>query len=300
MTAVAVDTNSIDRSQRSFGEPRLAYIVSQAHSGSTLLSLMIAAHSKAATIGEFKDKNELFTACACGASRVLDCEFWSKVDSELFEFSSRRLVDLRIRAHGQQGFAEDNEAFYKAVFKICGATILVDSSKSLSRLVELQQHTDLAIVPIFLRRHPAGVINSNVRKGRNWFSMTLKHYMGTRRNIENFRIVRHVPVDYSKLIANPRDVLSRVMSAVGAGFEEAQLDWASKPNHAINGNRMRFRRDSTIRPDNAWQTQLTWLQKSVIYLFTNDFVLENDTFAALVKAAHKIFLRVRRKDRDAS
>ena len=266
----------------------VVYIVSQAHSGSTLLSQMIGSHSKAVTIGEVKDADELVTPCGCGAARVIDCAFWKNVDGKLEAHGDRRLTQLDLTASEPVRFAEDNFSFFRAVHEVTNSAVIVDSSKSLSRLKDLMRVSSLHVVPIFLRRDPPGVVNSNVRKGRPWFQMTLRHYAGMRRCIEYFRNVEHISLDYTLLASDPYNELQRVMMEIGLAIESEQMQWADRPNHAVNGNRMRFGRDSTIRPDIAWRTELSVFQQMVIRLLTNKVVLESDFFAAITRIARSV------------
>src|ERR1041384_2871141 len=58
--------------------PRLAYILSASHSGSTLLAMLLGAHPDACTVGELKltsmgDVNQY--RCSCG-DRLMTCSFW--------------------------------------------------------------------------------------------------------------------------------------------------------------------------------------------------------------------------------
>ncbi len=72
---------------------RVVYICSAGHSGSTLLDLILGAHSRIASLGEIDQlpKNvALDTECACG-ERVRECAVWRET---LRRMSARRGVDL--------------------------------------------------------------------------------------------------------------------------------------------------------------------------------------------------------------
>jgi len=73
---------------------QLAYILAASHSGSTLLSMLLASHRRVATVGELKLSSGTMGAigryrCSCGAL-IRECGFWKKVKESMkargFEF----------------------------------------------------------------------------------------------------------------------------------------------------------------------------------------------------------------------
>ena len=74
---------------------KLAYILAASHSGSTLLSMLLASHPQVATIGELKLSPETMGdldryRCSCGEF-IQECGFWRKVKKSMaykhFEFA---------------------------------------------------------------------------------------------------------------------------------------------------------------------------------------------------------------------
>ena len=74
----------------------LIYITSVAHSGSTLLDLLLSSHSQIAGMGEIKVlskrvsaaqaahfTNPLDRTCACGVRPISSCGFWKAVDGRM-------------------------------------------------------------------------------------------------------------------------------------------------------------------------------------------------------------------------
>jgi Sulfotransferase family len=88
------------------------YIMSAGHSGSTLLNLLLGAHSRASAVSELTHlpkniaHNEM---CSCGRA-ILECPIWSQVIRRL---GKRLGLDLLSDPYGLQlGFIGDNRAIY--------------------------------------------------------------------------------------------------------------------------------------------------------------------------------------------
>ena len=76
------------------GVKRLVYILAASHSGSTLLTMLLAAHPDICTVGELKavipgDAGQY--RCSCGR-RIVECPFWARVR----EGMARRGLDFHV------------------------------------------------------------------------------------------------------------------------------------------------------------------------------------------------------------
>ena len=119
---------------------KIIYIASLGHSGSTLLDLLISGHPDVVSIGEAKNLNPRTSPtidCACPAKRLRDCPFWKRVDARLQRRASLRFRDLDLASADAATFLAHNVAFFGAVSELTGRRIIVDSSKSSSRLARL-------------------------------------------------------------------------------------------------------------------------------------------------------------------
>ena len=95
---------------------KIAYITGLGRSGSTLLDLILAAHSQAFSVGEVKTLNRYTAAsaterndnprqsCTCGADSVWVCPVWSQVEAHLQAEHGVSLRDLRIKADDDERF----------------------------------------------------------------------------------------------------------------------------------------------------------------------------------------------------
>ena len=254
---------------------RVVYITSRPHSGSTLLDLLISRHSQAVSVGELNQLPKLIdTKCSCGISRISDCEFWRAVSDQLKAGHGRTLQEIDINADDASRFEADNVALFRAVQAISGKSLIVDSSKNLSRLKKLLACDGLLITPIFLRRRSGGCVYSNVRKGRSWVRSALTGFATTKAHLQFFSTIDNVPVRYEDLCTSPAVELRRIMHATGVTFEESQIAWSEAVRHNVGGNHMRFSRDHTIRLDEKWRVALSRHQRVLLDLLDSDMLLK--------------------------
>lgn len=252
--------------------PRIVYVASVTHSGSTLVDLVLGAHSQLESLGELKvlsrarnDKRERVLAgrCTCGADSKETCTFWRGVDARLRQEVGCGLHDVDLDAPDEPTFRSHNRALFAAASAVSGAAWIVDSSKSPRRLRRLLA-TGFDVRPIHLTRSPYGVTYSHIKKGRSTTQGALR-YTKTRLQLEwLLRGVPHATLRYESFVRQPEAEMGRIMAWLGLGFEPRQLDWTAGPHHNICGNRMRFATTPEIRLDEAWRNALSPLQKGAV------------------------------------
>lgn len=184
-----------------------AYIMAASHSGSTLLTRVLANHPRIATVGETsaivaRGAGDV-GLCSCG-SAVEACSFWQRVrlqmrldgvsdDPAVFDTNYRlreaKFVDRTLRAEFRGPLLEAvrdvvlscspawaaverrisrlNEALIRAVVGLRQARVFVDSSKEPHRLKFLMRIPAIHVRVIQLVRDGRGVAASYVRKN-NW------------------------------------------------------------------------------------------------------------------------------------
>jgi hypothetical protein len=262
---------------------KVVYIASSAHSGSTLLDLMLNGHSRGFTVGEIKQlprylgPNRIHNRCTCGAPSLMECPVWVRVDALVQERSGgRTLADLNIDGYDEiEGCRRDNLLLFEAVGAISGAAYIVDSSKEAKRLEMLLHSPGLEVLPIFLVRNPKGQILSVTRSGerkrqdRGALADLIGNY--TLQNSMIDRIVRdrpHYRVRYEELVRDTTTVLSSLMRWIGFDFEPQQRDFAAHERHNVGGNRMRRQTSNELRLDESWRRELNFIQKVAIDIGT--------------------------------
>ena len=247
---------------------RLVYIASLSHSGSTLLDLLLNAHSRFASVGELRKFSARIVdgdafRCTCGKEPLDGCRFWSAVVERLAA-GGTQLASLdtdRAETTSPSG----NHALLEAISEETGDAIIVDSSKVVRRLALLLSLPDVDLLPVFLVRDPRGQICSTLRKREATLWQAIRDYNRTNRRIMRALGGRpHVLVSYDELVADPPTALQPILAHFRESFEAAQLDWAGREKHSLAGNRMRHGSDSTIRPDDRWRSELAPWQRLAI------------------------------------
>lgn len=247
---------------------KIAYILSVGHSGSSLLDVLLGQSDGAISIGEVKlDHQGLLknTKCTCGQS-IQECGFWRQVEDRLGEhgqslFTTRFAGDLTTSDY--QNIAR----FYSAIMAVSEAKLVVDSSKSISRLRalgELDGQIDLKL--IFLERSPWGVVASNFRKGRNWIKHTFMYLLNNTSKRHFASLSSNLHVSYEAVVENPRQAIVDIYDYLGfdAGVGSPIGTDLSPEKHMLGGNSMLYRPITEIKPDTRWKTELTWFQKLFI------------------------------------
>lgn len=244
-------------------KPKLIYIVSLGHSGSTLLDLLISGHPAVATAGEAKNISPLRASrrrCHCG-ERVSECPFWQRVAAVLRDRHELHFQDLDLESGCDATFEAHNLALFAAVHEVTGRRIIVDSSKNIERLRRLLDTGRFDIHPIHLVRAPHGIVYSKIRKGhQGWIAQSRRYARGLKNARTALRDIDHAYVRYEELAVHPARVLSELMSGLGLEFMPRQLDWSGRERHDAGGNRMR-RGPAEIRLDDGWKRGLGFWQK---------------------------------------
>lgn len=154
-------------------KPQAIYVLGTAHSGSTLLGLILGAHSSGVSTGElwaFPHWVRENRPCSCGEP-IRQCPFWSRVLDELSRMAPWSPADLhpldelrppsliwrigaalglggRLVQRSAKVFGERERLLFTTIAKVAGAKYVVDSSKRLDRLLKLYHSgaLDLKIV----------------------------------------------------------------------------------------------------------------------------------------------------------
>ena len=257
-------------------KPRVLYITSRGHSGSTLLSLLVSGHSQVVSAGELKmlsNPDPQRRLCSCHRQVPSQCPFWGAVEQRVKEQLGCSLDQLQLVEGGDDAtFLRHNEALFSAIAQVSGSALIVDSSKSLPRLSRLLsvggQGAAFELHPVHLHRGPFGSMNSARKRGdalRNAAYNYTRLFFLTR---ERLRGVRALRVYYERLAADPRLEMARVMDWLNLPLEEGQFQWRDGVRRDIHGNVMRFGSSDQIRVDQSWRQQLTWTQKLGVLAWT--------------------------------
>jgi Sulfotransferase family len=250
------------------------YIAGTSHSGSTLLDLMLNAHPDIISVGELAKLKQQVTfqnrkprnaaRCSCGASSILECSFWIRVNQWLIDQKGRTLADLELDDRCGHDWRSANELLFSAIAQTSGKKFIIDSSKDPTRLRLLLKLPSLNVFPVHLIRSPKGHVYSLMRKHGGFF----RHIAGYEFVHAKIRsLVTNVPhtvVYYEDLASQPECTLKTVLQPHGLKFETRQLEWSRQEKHSIAGNRLRLSQSNEVRLDEAWKRSLNQFQKTII------------------------------------
>lgn len=239
---------------------KIVFIAGNAHSGSTLLDLLLSAHPGICGLGEvtkvfktFTDKMADYELCSCGEP-VNKCPFWSK--------------QLEFQIGADYSYPEK----YRNILRIFNtyfpdSTFLVDSSKYLPSLKQLHEAIqnkrifgrDLFVVHLIKDVRSYVVSMKQRRKTGNL--ILFKHYMHWYKN--NRRIQRYLDdykIDYMRIgyeeLCFRTDVFLKTLCArLNIPFDDAMLDVRNSQAHIAVGNGMRSNsaQNRQIIYDDRWQ-----------------------------------------------
>jgi hypothetical protein len=258
---------------------RVIYIAGAAHSGSTLLDLMLNAHPDIVSVGEvlklnrqlaYRDpESKKYASCSCGAASLWDCKFWSAVDAQTRVSTGKSLAELEILdGRTRPAGRAPNVVLFKAIAAVSGKSFIVDSSKIPRRLSHLMQIPELDVYPVHLVRDPKGQIASVMRKHGGFLKNILRYEIVQEQIRRRLQSVPHSVVRYEDLVRDPERALNSILHPLGLGFDRRQLGWAEADKHIVAGNHVRYQTTSTLVLDEKWRERLTVRQQRIVDLGT--------------------------------
>lgn len=249
----------------------LAYVAGAGHCGSTLLNLLLNAHSRILGLSEVYAIVDLLRA----QDPVFRTPFWRSVARRYEQSTGSALAEIDITVlpaarvlRGNTGNLEDwlepNRALLECLAIESGADVLVDASKSWQRLALLSKSRAFDLRVIHLIRDGRAVYNSYQRKYRSpmfaltkWPKFTIAALLLRR----GFDESSWLDLRYEDLCANPEKSLIRVCGFLGLEYESSMLRFREQSNFGLGGNRMANGSDQAIRLDERWRTELNSTQR---------------------------------------
>ncbi len=284
---------------RTDGDPfRVLYIGGWGRSGSTLLDRLLGQAEGSFSVGEMRDlwlRGVLENRrCGCGEP-FGSCPFWTEVGAEAFggwdADHARNLHRLRMRYDRPwtlpmlsirrpwnpelERYVDATADVYRAVRKVSGADVIIDSTKIPSYAFLLRRIPDVDLRFVHLVRDSRGVVYSwqksverpdgtsnrdrMIRYGAASAGGRYLLYNGSARLLRTAR-VPYLFSRYEDLVDDPRDELRRVLRFAGLPEATDFLEGGTarlQPNHTVDGNPMRFSSGPlVIRRDDAWRTEM--------------------------------------------
>jgi hypothetical protein len=266
-------------------KPKIIYIAGAGHSGSTLLDLAISTAPEAFSVGEVKHLDEFLTHNKLNqkddtGAEAADSVFWSyffnnkerylptETTEKVLSWKNRLQIVLRGKPAAIPRCYKDNKELYcdiqtqaKAVEGV-KPTVIVDSSKVLSRLIEINERTDLDVYVIHLVRDVRGVVYSNYKVGRSalkWAFVWVLTNVGiaryAKKNVSNTNYLR---LSYEDFVASPETHLNKIADQVGLDIDTTNVveNMNTQKSYRFGGNGMRCRQIKEIKQDEKWRTKL--------------------------------------------
>ena len=266
---------------------KIIYILSLAHSGSTINDLILGAHPLIHSCGEIKHlkrytSNTIINEgkknkCTCGASPLVNCSFWKKVIQDL-KGKNISFNELESESYKKTSrLLNDSYLFFESVSKVSGCNIILDSSKSHERLKILTKHSKLEIKTIFLFRDPFGQINSILKiKGYSFKNLIVGikdyfvKYIRYLNVISQLNKNSYMIINYNFFARNYLKNTKNICKFINIDYKKNYFTkWQSVKHHNISGNNFRFnKRGSEVKVDNNWIKQLPFTFKVFIFLFS--------------------------------
>jgi Sulfotransferase domain len=311
----AGDSTARDAPLGSTAPVRVLYIGGLGRSGSTLLDLMLGEVPGLFPVGELRFIWERGVVadelCGCGA-QFRECPFWTAVGIEAFGgwdaidpdelVSLKRTVDrhrflpyilfpflnsnFERRLHRYAGILA---RLYRAIAKVSGASVVVDSTKDPPYAFLLRRVPGIDVSVVHLVRDSRGVAYSwtkHVRKpeaGADAYMHTYRPVqIGLRWLLYNLLFhllgrleVPRLAVRYEHLVDKPREELADILAHVDEDAREDVFSFLTQDrvdlnvHHTVAGNPLRFRRgELVLRVDDEWRTRLSRTDKWAVFLVT--------------------------------
>lgn len=298
------------------GKLKMIFIGGSSRSGSTLLDRMLGQIEGFFSLGEMYHiwgrsfiENQL---CGCGKP-FRECEFWNAVVREAFggfeKIDAHRVLRLqhsvartrhvpylafpRLRSRefdsALREYVEILDCLYKAIVKVSGSNVLIDSSKAPSHGFVLSEIPGVELHVIHLVRDSRAVVYSWQRKKRRPEIHWKEAYMptlGVSKAIQEWILYNRLTellkekasfykvLRYERLVNEPKPVIMEFAKLLKPSIKElrfflAQNELLLKVNHTVSGNPMRFKYGKVeIQPDLEWTTKLPRLKRYLTAIFT--------------------------------
>lgn len=267
----------------------VVYIAGTSFSGSTILGYVLGSDTRFINAGELKFFHrvlEMNKICSCGVP-VEECTFWKPFHNDtynIYEIPNKRTIAKEVLQIllGHLSFdKKTNETDeYRLLENILtaakktqpDASVIIDVSKSISRLIELVRTPGIDVKVIYMQRDAYGVLSS-----------FKKHKQGVLRGFVNYiinhvsfrKLVKSLPVETLtvsyKSLAQDTDVeLRRIGNFIGADYSNYINNISTIDFHVMRGNRFVQQKILSgfegIRYDESWKKRLNIVEKSLAHI----------------------------------
>lgn len=281
---------------------QVLYLMGAGRSGTTLLATVLGESSQIVTLGElnqFLDYLIENKRCSC-AQHLSECEFWRPVVTELLtRYTIEELMEIneyqeRTEAHSnivpsffikKERYIKFQKELFDIIYEANPGTYFLDSSKYISRCLQLRRTKGMELKVIYTVRDVRGVINSFGKKVQtskspastilyysliNFFGQ-LFYWRTSKKDVMKLR--------YEDFVSQPTQSIQNIASFVQIPLDDivSKLDKQEQfiMPHIIGGNRMKNQSKIRLRNDDAWKIKMSRTRQLAYYLLTAPFMLIN-------------------------
>lgn len=297
MTAVQDETASKTTPTTDTNRRKKSYVIlcSPAHSGSTLIACLGAAHPGISTVGEFTAKFSSSGRCSCDVA-YNQCEFWQRwcqlaadvglayapgsvdftIDSDAtdwrwarwyhhpfpWKFVDRMRDSLMHRTSYHRSIQAKLRNIVRMAQLLCEderTPTFLDTSKNGWLIQPLLAQHEMDVRCIMLVRDGRAATLSLVKWYRFPFDEAVERWLWQIRLMQ--RTVRYVPqaqllsLRHEDFLREPTRMIPELFEFCGVN-PEAQLDFSKHRRHIV-GNAMRYTFDGNLRSDESWRSKIT-------------------------------------------
>lgn len=264
-------------------------------SGTTLLTTILGNSDKVMALGEMHQFLDYFLdhkPCSCGAL-LQKCPVWGVIYADLKQnYSTEQLELLRrlsnkVESHvhvlkslfvANTQYGDFQRTLFESIEKHYPHHTFIDSSKYVSRGLQLNKVFKRDFKIVFMTRDVRGVINSfkkNVQTSKtplstiiyynliNGFALLSSWFLG-KKKVYRFK--------YEDLVIKPDQILPELSQFLNGSLADVQEDLkqnkAFTMPHIIAGNRMRSEQQIVLKPDMHWKETQSRIKQILYYLAT--------------------------------
>ncbi len=274
---------------------KIVYIAGYSRSGSTILDIILSSHPAIFGTGElaylFDDWLQQDRLCTCGEPYG-NCRFWKQfalpagMDMETAKSVVRKVESrssLKALVNGQlpediiEKYKQIQISLYSYIAGTSQKDIIIDSSKTsrdmAGRFYALHRYTDFDVYVIHLVKNGVSVVESYVKKGRNWALegygkndrfVAARSSMGwylansiARKLGAKLPRTHVLQINYEELVSQPETVLQSIGSMLeldmSGVMENIQSNVAFHPQHNVGGNRLRLEKEVRFAKTNGFK-----------------------------------------------
>ena len=234
---------------------KVVFIMSMAHSGSSLLSLILGSHPECFAAGELKGlpnrQGKVYLDCV-----NLNSTFWEETFGEkVLDQLALGLAEKRINKYIPLKFDKQIRSWFKQdlifnpyslMFTKLNQNIIVDSSKNpkwIRKRLSAKEFTNHKIdaYVIYLVRDGRSVVNSKLRRSPNrdiemLSNKWVKELQDRQALFQEFSEDRKIKIAYEELASNPSLIVERICNLLEIKFIPDMLNYWKYDHHDISGN----------------------------------------------------------------